>query len=446
MKNILTAMLSVFAITLCSAQEKSGIQFEQYSNFREVMAKAKEKKKKIFVDVYTTWCGPCKQMDKEVYPDSALGALMNSTFISIKLQADSTVADNEYVQNWRADTRALVAAAKISGYPAYLFFNSDGKLIYKEIGFRDVSAFTRLAKFSADSARTLFQSDLLAYQNGIMNYGKMPGLAAAVRELLDDRKLSRAIAQEYKTNFLDKLPSESFLTEENIRFINDNGGPALVNVNDHFFKAAYNSPSFLDSMTMPGMSEHYVNSVISILVSKKLFRNTGEATVAEPNWNAIEHDVVRKYQKIDVAQFMLNEKVLFYARTQNYRKFSKYKTEQLAKYPPKTTGLDVLLAYNFPAWEMFLKSNDKVVLKQALDWVERGINLEPEKGSIIQYLDTKANLLYKLGRKQEAIAFEQYAIDFAKQEAKDSKREKPLMIDEFEETLMKMKKDLPTWE
>ena len=68
------------------------------------------------------------------------------------------------------------------------------------------------------------------------------------------------------------------------------------------------------------------------------------------------------------------------------------------------------VALNSYAWKFFLHVDKDKDLKKALEWSSRTCELEP----IYSYLDTKAMLLMKLGRKDEAIATAQKAIEVAK--------------------------------
>ena len=70
MKKILLSFLLIFiCMTWGFAQ---GIKFET-GTWSEMLAKAKTENKLVFVDVYTQWCGPCKNVAKNVFPQQKLG-------------------------------------------------------------------------------------------------------------------------------------------------------------------------------------------------------------------------------------------------------------------------------------------------------------------------------------------------------------------------------------
>ncbi len=65
----------------------TGIEFQTLS-LNDALAKAKKENKHVFIDVYATWCGPCKYLAKEIFPDSDLGEFMNEHFVSIQLDGE----------------------------------------------------------------------------------------------------------------------------------------------------------------------------------------------------------------------------------------------------------------------------------------------------------------------------------------------------------------------
>src|ERR1044072_3274365 len=78
--------------------EGQGIKWTDSLTWQQIKEKAKKENKYIFVDCFTTWCRPCKKMDKDVYTNDSVGALLNEKFISVKVQMDATKADNEFTR------------------------------------------------------------------------------------------------------------------------------------------------------------------------------------------------------------------------------------------------------------------------------------------------------------------------------------------------------------
>src|SRR5688572_603672 len=86
---------------LAVLSQNNGIQFEKGLNWEQVKAKAKKENKHIFLDFYTTWCGPCKRMEKEVYANDTVANFFNQKFISVQVQMDETEKDTDETKGWR---------------------------------------------------------------------------------------------------------------------------------------------------------------------------------------------------------------------------------------------------------------------------------------------------------------------------------------------------------
>ena len=79
----------VLALTLGTAFSQ-GINFvKEDMKWQDVLAKAKAENKIVFVDAYTSWCGPCKWMSKNIFPLKEVGEVFNSSFISAKIDMEN---------------------------------------------------------------------------------------------------------------------------------------------------------------------------------------------------------------------------------------------------------------------------------------------------------------------------------------------------------------------
>ena len=78
---LLTGMgISVFA----QNEGQEGIVFMENQPWSEVLQKAKEQNRLIFMDCYTVWCGPCKGLAKDIFPQKKVGDFFNANFVNAK--------------------------------------------------------------------------------------------------------------------------------------------------------------------------------------------------------------------------------------------------------------------------------------------------------------------------------------------------------------------------
>jgi thiol-disulfide isomerase/thioredoxin len=124
----LSSVLLCISLTATS----QGINFE-HGNFAAACAKAKAENKLVFIDFYTSWCGPCRQMANTVFKQENVGQFINSSFVSLKIDGE------------KGEGKALVAKYKIQYYPTYLFLDDKGAVYNKGVGYCKDSVFLNIA-------------------------------------------------------------------------------------------------------------------------------------------------------------------------------------------------------------------------------------------------------------------------------------------------------------
>ena len=124
-----------------NAQENKGIAFlPEGTLFKDAVAKAQQTGKMIFLDCYTSWCGPCKMMANTVFPQEKVGAYMNPRFVSIKIDME------------KGEGVELTKKLQISAFPTFIFFNSNGEEIGRFLGGCDADKFiANVEKNSTDN-------------------------------------------------------------------------------------------------------------------------------------------------------------------------------------------------------------------------------------------------------------------------------------------------------
>lgn len=130
-------ILSIGLIFIGHLGWSQGIVFN--TNLEESLQEAKKQNKLIFVDFYTSWCGPCKALSANVFPDKAVGDFYNNNFISVKIQCDDT-----------GYGVALGKKYKIAAYPTLMFLDANGDIVHSAAGAPDVQGLIELGKIASD--------------------------------------------------------------------------------------------------------------------------------------------------------------------------------------------------------------------------------------------------------------------------------------------------------
>ena len=416
----------LFSPTVVCAQ---GIHFENGLSWEQIKEKAKAENKYIFVDCYASWCGPCKKMDQEVYTEDSVGTVVNEKFISVKVQIDTSKNDNDAIKAWYADAHALMASYVVTAFPTFLFFSPSGELVHRGLGYQQPKNFAQLTVEALDPHKEYYVL-VARYQKGARDYAIMPDLANRAKSF-NDNALADSIAADYLHGYLDKLDFTEICTRSNLGFIAIFA--KVLSSKDEVFKCIYGHPKLVDTtMHDRNLAERFVNYIV---IKEEIIPATEEAKKKgkEPDWGMIGKHIEQHYGVTWVEKNVLNAKIGWYKVQQEWPDYTRCLVQRMDIVVLKDTPHDFgsLMGVNGSAWEVFLYSNRKDELDKALIWSDWVVQEEqsPNGG----FMDTKANLLYKLGRKEEALALETKAV-----QADPGNKE---ITDNFE----KMRRSEPTW-
>lgn len=117
-------MRKIFFTTLCLL---FAIVAGAQTDFREIsyadaLAAAKTEGKQVFMDFYTDWCGPCKMMARDVFPQKSVGDFMNKQFVSLKVNAE------------KGEGVDLAKKYNVHSYPTFIIIDTEGKVLYRTEG------------------------------------------------------------------------------------------------------------------------------------------------------------------------------------------------------------------------------------------------------------------------------------------------------------------------
>jgi thiol-disulfide isomerase/thioredoxin len=165
MKKKLLTVLALLAFTITGFAQ--GIQFE-YGDWSSVKAKAKKENKIIFIDFYTSWCGPCKMLSKNIFPQKAVGDFYNKNFINYKVDAE------------KGEGPKLAQKFGVKAYPTLIFADTNGEFLHQGVGGMQAEALIELGNTAMDPNKQL--SNLLKDSET-----EMKDMPAHLRKLSQER-------------------------------------------------------------------------------------------------------------------------------------------------------------------------------------------------------------------------------------------------------------------
>jgi len=384
-----------------------GVHFEKELSWQQVLAKAKAEHKYIFVDCYTTWCGPCKYMTAQIFPQETMGRFFNSNFINVKVQLDKTPDDNEHVKSWYEDAAMIEKEYKIRSYPTFLYFSPDGKIVHRTLGSTETAAEFIARSEKALNPATQYYTQLDKYNKGNNKPEDLHAMAIAAMDA-DDGPNATKISREYLAT------QKNLLTADNIRFMND----FTHSSKDTGFTIFMKQSKAVDAVLGEGKATARVKDII-----------TNEEVYAKLRGNAVDWASIEKQVQEKYPQYATEVVTMGKVRYSMVKKdWPMFQTNVMAYMKQFGSNASPAMLNEF-AWAVFENCQDMTCVTEALEWSKRSIKDQEEP----MYMDTYANILYKLGKKNEAIAMEEKAVKLSNGDK------------ELSATLEKMKNGEPTW-
>ncbi len=337
----------ILILPFFSMAQENGIKFERELSWEQIKQKAKAENKYIFVDCYTTWCAPCKAMEKNIYPLESVGAYYNARFICLKVQMDTSKKDNEEIKKMYGDAHKILNEYDVNAYPSFLFFSPNGKLMHRTAGGYNENLFIALADDALNPEKQYYRL-LTDFQNGKKDTSVMKQLARTTK-LIGDIKLAQQIATEYISN----LKNRRQFTKDNIQFIREFSQSEkaqqiankyilslqereLYNIDDislmrDFLKSSkdrsftffYSHARRIDEIMKDKYTEVYVKGIIAKEEIDPILTARIKSKGMDPDWNKIKAEITKKYNKMYADRVVAGAKVSWYGLKKNYPEWTK---------------------------------------------------------------------------------------------------------------------------
>lgn len=441
-------LLIVSALFFSILGFSQGIEFE-HGTWAEVLTKAKQTNKPIFIDVYTSWCAPCKQMSNNIFPLAEVGKVYNANFVCYKIDAE------------KGEGIEIAKKYDVKSYPTYLFIKADGVLFSSSMSLMDAEAFIGVSKKALmdmndpkpltewEKEYILIKNDTIFLKNYIAKRIEL-GLSFATQfdnylQLIPEKyrtssyvvDLYYKLEEDFKTYsfaFSNLVTNRNKFDVEFLEFIDGRLEAGII----YTMREAAESKD--EQMLTKAIKAFDQSPQLPHLIDKEelymeYYEKTGEYEKCIQHGTDFCNNKIMKLSpdsifKKDEMKLQLLEKRFASG------KMSKSDQDQIGQSRKSVAHSDrdyySSCLYGF-AYRVFEQESDKNKLQDALSWTARSLELTP---NIPVIKELYANLLYKLGRKEEAIAKEEEALQYAEKEDKTR----------FEKTLLKMKAGEKTWQ
>ena len=391
MKKILPALLlfMLYIYSDCYGQNRSIIFIEK--PWSELLTMANDQKKLIFMDAYTSWCGPCKWIAANMFTKDSVADYYNKTFICAHFDME------------KGEGLELAGMFQVKGYPSLLFINPSGKLVHKRVGApQKIQDYLEMGKNALTPGEGL--SDCMkSYQEGNRN-------PKFIRKYIDRLQGAYMPFNEPLVQYFETQKESDLLNRTNwemmFQYLSDTESREFGYLLKH-------QKDFERLYTRDSVNSKIFSTYLQMLVA--ISRNR---SFSEENYNQLK-------QKIRDSGYSGAEKVIFTAD------LSIYGSDKF--FDIACSGIDKWYSDDYDMLNRiataFLKNTEEVkYLEKAAGWAKKSIAMKSKADNN----DTYANLMFKLGNKKEAIEYETKAIDLARKD-KASTKELEASLRKFQE-------------
>lgn len=155
------------------------VEVKSKADWDQAFESARQEEKLVFLDIYATWCGPCKYLENNVYVDSLLGLYYNRNFINLKMDGESEFG------------RTIAGKYSLRAFPTMYYIDDSEDLIIDIVGVREAGPLLALGENVNQNGEKLSHWET-AHEEGVLNY----------EELIEYQTLLNSLEQTERANEL----------------------------------------------------------------------------------------------------------------------------------------------------------------------------------------------------------------------------------------------------
>ena len=355
---------------------QDGIKFEN-ETFQNILNKAKKENKLVFMDAYASWCGPCKLLERNVFPVKEVGDYYNANFINSRFDME------------KGEGRDIARKYGINSFPSLLFLNGNGEVVFKGLGYMEVSDFISMGKDVLDPENKL-EKRIEKFHAGENN-------PEFLMKLMKDTSQNDFV-------FAQKVSEKYFKAIEKNELTKDDAGILLYftkSTDDENFKIfEKRKPELLKIIPENVLNDFEKQLRLTTIIQKAI-----DYTNVKIDNNYLVTEATKVIGDKDAKTLSSKLRMDFYF---NNKDFSEYEKAAVEYYEvPVDFSAEEL---NKISWDFFLYVSNPSSLQKAVDWSLEAIKKQEDNINT----DTLARIYYKLNDKKNAKKWAERSIELAK--------------------------------
>lgn len=371
--------LVLLAVTSLVRAQETGVVFLHDTVLSTALAQAEKQGKLLFVDCYSTWCGPCMHLSKNVFPLKEVGDFYNRNFVCAKFDMDK-FASVEIAQKYG-----------VRGFPTLLFLNGKGEMVHKSVGAGDANMMIELGKTAMDSTK-----NLVSVERKIMKGDHSAETISLYLGLNRESPIKDSLLNVY----FSSIPEEEKFSKASwgllFNYIDN-----LDDKNFQFFLS--NRAKFAEKISKPATEQ-----LLKRAFGRYMYNHRNDSDnfqkLKEIDLEIFETCQMQKENNKAIGDFLGN-KTSKAAWDQMINVAQKYlKSESI--HPMELNQMSWMV------WGDFKTFNDTSALRIAKSWSKRSVDQMPDNDAIN---DTYGHILFDLGEVEEAIKYEEIAMNKGKE-------------------------------
>lgn len=410
---------------ICSFSQ--GVDFKNAS-WKHILKKAQNEHKFIFLQLETNACEQCIAVANKAFADEQLAQTINKNFISVRMNA----AD---------EGKTLAEKYFVTTFPTALFLNEKGELLSRYNG-----STTNISVYLFYANKALNNKDAISLREYAKEYDEGTRNLIFLKSYILKRKELNIPYDSLLEEYANELPKDSlrsFLVNDFIfqmAPLLDSKAFAIINTNSDILQRIYRANG-------NERTTSFQNEMIQKTRQKAISKNDPDlakkvAQFAKDSWinddvhgqksydkNLIEYFIgVKDVEKIIASSINYYEKYYMSKNVDSLKEAEEKAFQSILKTLPgdtiktasgfviqrrvrtNSTNFEYGNSLNEGAWTLYQFATKKADLEKGLSWAQRAIDYNQSP----VYIDTYAHLLYRLGKRKEAIEWQQKVVDMVK--------------------------------